>query len=171
MGDNSMKTNKNSPTSDQFLIEVNKLAIKFNWPTRSFERGSETVLVALIETDVTFERFVWVYDTERITLRCMLVGKVAIEVKEQTAFLELCARINEGLPFGCLEYSFVDRIFVFRDSADLDWGPLDKIIGGTTSRVLDLGQKYASAIKDTLQGEKPEKAVEKSEKTSKPRQS
>src|SRR5262249_42978102 len=99
------------------------------------------------------------YNTDRTTLRCMLVSNATVPQPRQTAILELCARINEGLPFGCLEYSFSDRVLVFRDSADLDWGPLDQVISRTTSRVLNLGQKYATAIQSTLEGAIPEDAV------------
>jgi hypothetical protein len=152
-----MKSNESRV--DVFLTETGKLATQFGWPAKSLERGAEVVLVALIEEDSTFERFIWIYDTERITLRCMLVGRTTISSQKQLAILELCARVNEGLPFGCLEYSFGDCILVFRDSADLDWGPLETVIGGTTARVLNLGRRYAPAIQSTLDGEKPEKSV------------
>jgi len=152
-----------SPDPNDFLTEVSKLALQFAWPTRSFERDGEVVLVALTQTDPLFERFVWVYDTERVTVRCMLVTKEKVDAQKYPPILELCALINQGLPFGCLEYSFDDKVLVFRDSSDLDWGPLDKIVGGTTSRVLNLGRKYAATIKLVIEGESPQSAVKKAE--------
>jgi hypothetical protein len=90
----------------------------------------------------------------------MLVGKQAVPPKRKSAMLELCARVNEGLPFGCLEYSFGEHILVFRDSADLDWGPTDKIVGELTSRVLNLGKRYVGAARLTLDGKDPEMAMD-----------
>jgi hypothetical protein len=166
MGNNSMNTDKkiNRTLADKFLLEVNKLASQFAWPARSLHRGTEVALVALTQNDDAFERFVWVYDSERNMLKGMLVYKEPIPSKSLNAILELCARINEGLPFGCLEYSFGERALVFRDSIDLDWSPLDKAVGATTSRVLNLGRRYAEAIRLTLQGKKPEFAVVEAEK-------
>jgi hypothetical protein len=160
-----MKSNMTShpPGAAAFIAETGKHATGFGWPAKSFERDGEVVLVALTETDPSFERFIWVYNIERVALRCMLVGKEVVPAKKEPAILELCARVNEGLPFGCLEYSFSDRVLVFRDSADLDWGPLDKVVSGTTSRVLNLGQRYAIAIQAALKGEKPEAAVKKAQ--------
>lgn len=165
MGRPSVKSDEppTPPDPAQFLTEVGKLAAQFGWPVRKSERGSEVVLVALTETDPAFHRFVWVYDTERTALRCMLVGKEVVAPQKEPAILELCARVNQGLPFGCLEYSFDDRVLVFRDSVDLDWGPVDRLIGSTTARVLNLGKRYAPAIRATLAGGKPADAVQKSE--------
>ncbi len=147
------------PNPAIFLKEAVGLATHFGWQTRTFEREQETVCVAAIPGDPSFNRFVWVYDAERAMLRCMMVAKQEVPQRREGAILELCARVNEGLPFGCLEYSFGDRVLVFRDSADLDWGPVNKVIGGVTARVLNLGQRYAGAIRSTLDGERPEDAV------------
>jgi hypothetical protein len=161
-----MNSTANSPPETaQFIAAAAKLAAKFEWRTRSFEREGEAVLVALTEADDAFERFVWIYDTERTALRCLLASKNEVKAKRQTAILELCARINEGLPFGCVEYSFSDHIIVFRDSADLTWGPLDEIVNGTTARVLNIGQKYSAAIHATLQGIAPKDAIAEAEST------
>jgi len=151
------------PQSATFIAEAGKLATEFGWRAKTFERDGEAVLVALAETDPFFERFVWIYNLERVSLRCMLVSKETVPKKRLASILQLCARINEGLPFGCLEYSFSDRVLVFRDSIDLDCGPLDKVIGGVTARVLNLGRRYGIAIEATLKGEKPEDAVKKAE--------
>jgi hypothetical protein len=150
---------KNDPSAADFLAEAGKLATKFGWPAQTLERPGEVVCVAATKSDAAFARFVWVYDTERTALRCLLVGQQTIPAGRRTAIFELCARVNEGLPFGCLEYSFSDKVLVFRDSADLDWAPLRQIVEGVTARVLNLGRRYSSAIKATLDGEMPEDAV------------
>ena len=155
-----MKSDDDSSTrAARFIAAAAKLATKFAWRTRSFEREGEVVLVALTETDVSFERFIWIYDTERTALRCLLASKENVPSKRQQAILELCARVNEGLPFGCLEFSFSDHILVFRDSSDLYWDHLDEVLNDTTARVLNLGRKYAESIHATLQGEKPNDAI------------
>lgn len=160
-----MKTDHKSqpPKSAAFIAEAGKLATDFGWRAKTFERNGEAVLVALTETDPFFERFVWVYNLERVAVRCMLVSKEKVPVKRLPAILELCARINESLPFGCLEYSFGDRVLVFRDAADLDCGLLEKVVKDTTMRVLNLGRRYVSAIEATLKGDKPEIAVKSAE--------
>jgi hypothetical protein len=160
-----MKSDTKSRGADPaaFIAEAGKLATEFGWRAKSFERDGEAVLVALTETDPSFERCVWVYNIERMSIRCMLVGKEKVPSKRRAAAFELCARINEGLPFGCLEYSLRDDVLVFRDSADAEWGPLDKLVGGTTARVLNLGKRYGGAIHATLAGKEPEAAVKESE--------
>lgn len=161
-----MKSEKKSYSSaaEKFLYEAGRLADEFKWPAKSMQRNAEVVLIALITTDPSFDRFVWVYDTERLLLKCMMVSKEAVPPQRQMAVLELCARINEGLPFGCMEYCFADHILLFRDSTDLDWTAFDQAIGATTSRVLNLGTRYAKAIHDVIKGEEPKKAVSGAEK-------
>jgi hypothetical protein len=155
-----------APDSATFIAEAGRLAVEFGWPARSSEQASEVVLVALTKSDPAFERFVWIYDTEQLTLRCMLVGSWVVPQAREQAVLELCARINEGLPFGCIEYSFSNRALVFRDSADLDWGPLGEVLSGSTARVLNLGRRYAASVQATLDGTDPEIAVQVAEKGS-----
>src|SRR5882762_4902658 len=160
-----MKTEHKShpPDAAAFIEEAGNLATEFGWPAKTFERNGEAVVVALTETDPGFERFVWVYNFARVSLRCMLVHKETVSENRLPAILELCARVNEALPFGCAEYSFDDQVLVFRDSADLDWGPLKQVVTDTTARVLNLGRRYAGAIEATLNGEKPETAVKNAE--------
>jgi hypothetical protein len=50
---------------------------------------------------------------------------------------------------------------VFRDSSDLEWGPFNEVLTGTTQRVLNLATDYAAAISETIEGEKPEDAVKR----------
>ena len=155
-----MNANSRTPVgAERFLAAAGKLAAKFSWRARKFEREGEVVLVALTETDSFFDRFVWIYDTERSAVRCMLASKEVVPLKRLPAILEACARINEGLAFGCLEYSFSQRILVFRDSSGLHWEHLDEIVTSTTSRVLSLGRRYAPAIQATIRGAKPDEAV------------
>ncbi|MBD2766358.1 hypothetical protein IC235_00455 [Hymenobacter sp. BT664] len=158
------KTKPVAPDAAKFTIEAKKIASKFNWPAQLLEREREReiALVALIEEDPLFERLVWVYDTYRTMLRCLLVCKEKITVKKQPAVLKLCALINTGLPFGCIEFNFHEKVLVFRDSADLNYGPLDQIMNDITERVLNLGKHYKSAIQETIKGKKPEEALAKS---------
>ena len=150
---------KQPPEANSFIAEVGKLAARFCWPLRTFERGDEVVCVAQLANDPEFERFVWIYDTDRVMLRCMLVGKNKVVPGQRAVFFELCARVNEALPFGCLEYSFDEDILVFRDSTDLDWGPMDALVEGSTARVLNLAESYAAAIANVLKGVSPKDAI------------
>lgn len=151
------------PSISDFYASSRKLADQFGWSTRKMKHDNEVVLIGLIDGDPNFYRFVWIYNVDRVDLRCLLVGKEVVPIERQTAVLELCARVNEGLPFGCLEFSFQDHVLVFRDSASLEWGFLDAVIAGTTARVLNLGQRYGRAIQSVLDGEKPEDAVKTAE--------
>lgn len=153
----------NKPGPAEFLTEARKLADKFGWSSRAFERDGEAVLAAAIGGDRFFSSFIWIYDPERTTMRCMLVGKMVVPADKRSQTLELLARINQGLPFGCAEFSFDDNLVVYRDSTDLDWGPLDRLVGGTTTRALNLGQRYAKALEATLAGISPEAAISDAE--------
>jgi len=141
-----------APAAADFIAVAGALAERFGWPMRTSEHGNESVCVARVEGDPAFERIVWVYDLERVTLRCMLVGASQVPAPLVPAVFELCARVNQGLPFGCLEFAFDDAVLVFRDSCDLDWGPLEQLVDGTTARVLNLGERYAVAIDEVLRG-------------------
>ena len=146
-----------------FLTHASRIATDFGWKTATFEREDEAVCVAAIPDDDMYDRLVWVFDSGRNMLRCMVISRPEVPAPRLPAVFELCARVNQGLPFGCLEYAFGDRLLVFRDSTDLDWGPPDLVIKGTTSRVLNLGKRYAMAIKAVLEGEAPDAAVRASE--------
>src|SRR4029077_10599522 len=167
MGSNCMSTNDLPETLDRsaFLAEASRIGTEFGWKTATFEREDEAVCVAAIPDDSSYDRLVWVDDTGRKMLRCMMIGRLEVPKPRLQAIFELCARINHGLPFGCLEYAFDDRVLVFRDSADLDWAPAEQVIKGSTLRVLKLGERYAAAIRAVLDGAEPEAAVRASEAT------
>jgi hypothetical protein len=149
----------NRPAPADFLAAATKLASDFGWKYKNIERENETICVAKIENDPFFERFVWIFDSKRNMVRCLLIASEATSKRKIPAILEVCARINEGLPFGCSEFAFRERVVVFRDSTDLDWGPLDQVIEGTTSRTLNLGRKYAKGISAVLKGASPEDSI------------
>jgi hypothetical protein len=152
------------PDTGQFLAAVREWTASFGWQVQSFTRDEEFIVIAPLENDPSFEQIIWVYDTEHGSFRSLLVSRAVISAERRDAIFELCARINDGLTFGCLEYSFSDAALVFRESADLDTcGPLERVLHETSARVLDFGQRYAVAIDATLKGEKPEDAVTKAE--------
>jgi hypothetical protein len=157
------KSESKGPKPAEFLTEAKKLADKFGWRSSSFDRDEEVILTAVISDDASFDRCIWIYDTERTTLRCMLVSKVAVPAGKRPQVLELLARINQDLPFGCAEFSFDHNVVVYRDSADLDWGPIERLVGGTTTRALTTGQRYAKALEQTLAGTAPEIAIRNAE--------
>ncbi len=148
-----------SPDNDAFLAAVAEFAAGFGWRVRSFERDEELVALVALDSDSSFEQVLWVYDAERASLRCLLVSRAVVPVGRERAILELCARINDGLVFGCAEYSFKDRTLVFRDSVQLGYGILAELLASTSARLLDLGSRYASAIRATLAGSTPVEAL------------
>jgi hypothetical protein len=77
-------------------------------------------------------------------------GEVRAERLAQS--LELCARINDGLAFGCAEYSFDDRVVLLRDSLPFTGNDLDGRLSRASARLLQLGAHYAPAIRATLDG-------------------
>ena len=158
-----MKSKAVAPSVADFWNAAGGLAAEFGWPAKTSESGREAVTVALTPSDPLYERMIWIYDTERITLRCLLVSAQTVPAKRCVAILELCARINEGLPFGCAEYSFGEKVVVFRDSADLGWQAVDEVVKSCTARSLNLGRKYADSIRSTLADGKSEAAVRKAE--------
>jgi len=143
----------------RFIDAVRSLAESFGWQPRSFMRGDEIVALAALDGDADFEQLVWVFDAVDATLRCILVSRASVAPAREAAVLELCARINSGLVFGCAEYSFEDRVVVFRDSADLRHGAATEHVRAASERLLGLGSRYAAAIRATLSGASPQAAV------------
>jgi len=147
------------PDPEEFLAAVGELADSFGWTFQSLTRGEEIVAVVGLANDPSFEQVLWVYDTDEVFLRCLLVSRAVVEPERVGAVLELCARINDGLMSGCLEYSFENGTLIFRDSAQLGTGLVTDIVAGTSSRVLGLGSRYAPAIRATLAGRAPAEAI------------
>ena len=153
-----------APSNEQFLDAVGELVKPLGWQLQNFTRDQELIALVETENDPGFEQFLWVYDTDSLSLRCLLVGRGVVPPEREPAILELCARINDRLNFGCAEYSFEDQTINFRNSADLNTcSPLEKVVNDATSRVLSLGRRYRNAIADTLKGSSPKEAVEKAE--------
>ena len=50
--------------------------------------------------------------------------------------IELCARVNDGLYFGCLEYGFAERTLMFRDSFPAPAGNVATQLPECSARIL-----------------------------------
>ena len=148
-----------APDTEGFLAVVGGLAGSFGWRLRTFERDDELVALAALDHDSSYEQVLWVYNTRRGSVRCLLVNRATVPAAREGAILELCARINEDLVFGCAEYSFGDRTVIFRDSVQLGSGDTGDLLTGATARVLDLGSRYAPAVRATLAGSSPVEAM------------
>jgi hypothetical protein len=155
----TLKTRSFVPEPKQFLAAVGELAASLGWQHQSFKRDEEIIAVVALDQDPSFEQAIWVYDVKHVFMRCLLVNRSAIPPEHEGAILELCARINDGLSFGCVEYCFDDRTVIFRDSADLQYGALVELVMSTSTRLLDIGSRYAPAIRATLTGSTPLEAL------------
>jgi len=142
-----------------FLEAVKELAANFGWQLRSFRREGELAAFVPLDHDPGFEQIFWVHDSKHACLRCLLVTRSAVPVERESAILEMCLRINDGLLFGCAEYGFLDRKVVFRDSMPLGYGELAEVVASLTQRVLSLGSHYSPAVSATVAGETPAEAV------------
>lgn len=141
------------------LDAIADFAETMHWPLRAFEHGGDRVVVAGLGDDAVFEQLVWIRDAAGSNLRCLLIVRGAVPEERRVAVLELCARVNDGLIHGCLEYDFTDRTLGFRDSTDLaDLAPA-AAVERTTARLLALGSRYAGAIGRVLSGEPPGEVV------------
>src|SRR4051812_30160792 len=128
-----------APSNEQFLAAVTELIKPLGWELQHFTRDQELVALVSVENDPSFEQFIWVYDNDGVFFRCLLVSRVVVPPEREPAILELCARINDGLNFGCAEYSFDDQNVVFRNSVDLrTCGALEEVVHHATSRMLSL---------------------------------
>lgn len=135
-----------------FLDVLGELAREFGWRVQSFAQGSQEVAVVGFEALEPFEQLLWIHDPEHRSVRCLLLVRRRVPADRQQAALELCARVNDGLTFGCLEYAFSDQTLSFRDSSEVEGRGLDAAIRRTTSRVLSLGQRYFLAVDRVLSG-------------------
>src|SRR5580765_5638365 len=100
------ETQDSAPSQEQFLDALGELTKSLGWELQHFMRDQELVALVPTENDPSFEQFIWVYDTVGVFVRCLLVSRRVVPPERETAILELCARINDGLNFGCAEYSF-----------------------------------------------------------------
>lgn len=156
-----MRSNFSSPAPDEegFLTAVRELATSFGWRPRSFKRDGELIVLAALDTDLLFEQVLWIFASPGEYVRCLLVTRGSVPAHREAAILELCARINDGLVFGCAEYSFDEKTLVFRDSTQLGCGKLSDLLNLVTARLLDLGSRYSAVIQTTLAGMSPEEAL------------
>ena len=138
--------------TEAFLQAIGELAASLGWQLRSFTRDGELVALVALDHDPSFEQVLWVHDARRACVRCLLVCRGTVSAEHEAAILELCARINDNLLFGCAEYSFDDRTVAFRDSVQLGHGPISAAVASTTHRLLHLGSQYAPAVRATLAG-------------------
>jgi hypothetical protein len=157
-----MTTDQDNPAPDneEFLNALRELTSPLDWEVQSFTRDHELIAIVGLDNDPRFEQVLWVYDTEGLFVRCLLVSRAEVPPESEPAIMELCARINDRLSFGCAEYSFDDQTIIFRNSLDLrTCGPLERVMSDATSRVLSLGRRYAPAITAVLDGGNPKDAV------------
>lgn len=138
--------------TQDFLDAVGKLAASFGWEIGSFTRDEEFVAVAPLSPDPSFEQIVWILGAGRDHVRCLLITHGTVPAHREAAVIELCARINDGLLFGCAEYSFGESTMHFRDSVQLGHGTITDLIESITGRVLGLGSRCAPAVRETLAG-------------------
>lgn len=160
-----MNINSEPPASDErgFLAATGDFVSEFGWRLHTFRREEELIALVVLDQESEFEHLLWAYDTTRAFIRCLLVGRNRVPVAREPAILELCARINDGLAFGCAEYSFSDRVIVFRDSFRLSYGKLSDLLPRVSASVMRLGGQYSPAIRATLAGMVPVDAIDLSE--------
>ncbi|WP_156338525.1 hypothetical protein [Chondromyces crocatus] len=149
------------PDAATFLAETEQIANELSWPFESFGEINDFTVAsgALIATDPTYEKLIWSYDTDTTIATCMLVARDAVTPARQSAVLKLCALVNDGLSFGCLDFALDDGTLALRDHADLHFGPLDQVLRRATGRLLSVAQQLAPALRGTLTGKKPEAAL------------
>lgn len=150
-------------TSQEFLTAVGRLIAPLDWELRSFTRDGEVIALAALNHDPTFEQMLWVYCPDRDYVRCLLVARGTIASELEPAVIELCARINDGLIFGCAEYSFSDQAFAFRDSLETDRNTWNEELKTRTARLLELGSHFAPAWRDVMSGRSAGEALQRLE--------
>src|SRR5213075_2924427 len=67
------------PDPEEFLAAVGEFADAFGWTFQSLTRGEEVVAVVGLDNDPSFEQVLWVYDTDEVFLRCLLVSRAVVE--------------------------------------------------------------------------------------------
>ncbi|WP_124602041.1 YbjN domain-containing protein [Burkholderia sp. Bp8963] len=141
-----------APDPESVIATLDELVTSLGWRLHAFNRDDESVGLVSLGHDPFFEQIIWIYDTKRALVRCLLVGRERIPANREAIIFELCARINDGLIFGCAEYSFSDCALVFRDTAPVGAGNLKEILTDLSGRVLNLGARYRPVIAAALAG-------------------
>lgn len=144
---------------EQFLNAVREFAEPLGWTARSFEREEELIAFVELTNDPAFERVAWVYSASKEIVRCLLMVRDEVPAERREAAIELCARINDGLFFGCLEYGFKERTLTFRDSFPMSAGTVAALLPECSARILGLGAHFSPAVRATLAGIAPERAM------------
>ena len=152
---------------NKFLNETSNLANNFNWPVENYAQDGEIIQMAVIHNDPLYTRMFWILDPSYEALKGVIVAGIEVTAEQQPHILELCARVNENLVFGCLEFRFDDKLLVVRDSSEIKYGPLEQIVQGLTTRLFNIAKEYSNAIRETLNGTSPEVAVDRAEKPKK----
>jgi hypothetical protein len=157
-----MKSPAEAPSADQdgFIAALNELIAPLGWDLHSFRREEEMVGLVALQRDPFCERIIWVYDTKRSFVRCLAFGRGTVPAEREAAIIELCARINDGLIFGCAEYGFANRTFAFRDSVPVvGHSELKDALSDLTGRLLKLGARNWPAIAAVLGGASATEAI------------
>jgi hypothetical protein len=149
--------------AQDFLAAVGQLITPLGWQLRSFEREGEVIALAALDHDPAFEQMLWIYCPDRRYVRCLLVARGTVPAEREPAVVELCARINDGLVFGCAEYSFSDQAFVLRDSFETGKNSWDDELTPRTARLLELGSHYSPALQAVLGGTSAAEAIRRLE--------
>lgn len=149
-----------------FLDALAGMASEFGWRVQSFQRGEQCVGVVGFEAAELYEQMVWIHDPQLESIRCLLTVREKVPAQKLPEMLEFCARVNDGLVFGCLEYDFSDQTLSFRDSSEVDAEAFDVAIQRLTSRLLSLGERYRVAIASVLAGTSAFAACEMAEQGS-----
>lgn len=149
--------------AQEFLTAIGKLITPLCWQLRSFEREGEVIALAVLGEDPAFEQMLWVYCPDRGYVRCLLAARGTVPVEREPVVVELCARINDGLVFGCAEYSFSEQVFMLRDSFDTGKNDWDDELTSRTARLLKLGEHYSPALQAVLGGRSAAEAIQRLE--------
>ncbi len=144
--------------NEQFQEALTALAASLGWSVRSFRRDEERVGLAALEQDPAFEQVLWIYDPRSDSLRCLVVVRAPIPPHREREIVELCARINDGLIFGCAEYGFAEQVVVFRDSVPVG-APWPQLLQDLTGRLLRLAAHYWPAVAETIAGAEASQAM------------
>lgn len=152
-------TQTTATDGEGLLAVITDIGTALGWTIRSFRREDELIILTALDQDTNFEQMIWVHDVDQGYVRCLLVWRGAITADQHAKVFELCARINNGLVFGCAEFSFHEGALLFRDSALLRFGPPADVLRDVTARLLELGSRYTPAVRATLDGEDPAVAV------------